>query len=297
MSGINESTLENTVLTWLENLGYDIEHGPDIAFDGVKPERDPSANYTDVVLIDRLRESLERINPEIPCEAIDEAIRKITRPESPSLIENNQAFHRMLTDGVDVSWMADGGERHDKVWLLNVENSDDNDWLAVNQFTVVENKRERRPDVVLFINGLPLAVVELKNPADEKDTIRHAFNQLQTYKDQIPSLFVYNELLVISDGLQARAGTLTAGWDRFMPWRTVDGKTIAPKGSFELEILLKGIFDRRWFLDYVLNFITFEHDGGNTSTIAKKAAGYHQYHAVNKAVECTLEATAKTGDR
>jgi len=297
VSGINESTLENTVLTWLENLGYDIEHGPDIAFDGVKPERDPSANYTDVVLIGRLRESLERINPEIPCEAIDEAIRKITRPESPSLIENNQAFHRMLTDGVDVSWMADGGERHDKVWLLNVENSDDNDWLAVNQFTVVENKRERRPDVILFINGLPLAVVELKNPADEKATIRHAFNQLQTYKDQIPSLFVYNELLVISDGLQARAGTLTAGWDRFMPWRTVDGKTIAPKGSFELEILLKGIFDRRWFLDYVLNFITFEHDGGNTSTIAKKAAGYHQYHAVNKAVECTLEATAKTGDR
>jgi type I restriction enzyme R subunit len=290
VSGINESTLENTVLTWLENLGYDIEHGPDIAFDGVKPERDPSANYTDVVLIGRLRESLERINPEIPCEAIDEAIRKITRPESPSLIENNQAFHRMLTDGVDVSWMADGGERHDKVWLLNMENSDDNDWLAVNQFTVVENKRERRPDVVLFINGLPLAVVELKNPADEKATIRHAFNQLQTYKDQIPSLFVYNELLVISDGLQARAGTLTAGWDRFMPWRTVDGKTIAPKGSFELEILLKGIFDKRWFLDYVLNFITFEHDGGDTSTIAKKAAGYHQFHAVNKAVECTLSA-------
>ncbi len=300
MSGINESTLENTVLTWLENLGYDTRHGPDIAFDGVKPERDPSANYTDVVLIGRLRESLERINPEIPCEAIDEAIRKITRPESPSLIENNQAFHRMLTDGVDVSWMTDGGERHDKVWLLNVENSDDNDWLAVNQFTVVENKRERRPDVVLFINGLPLAVVELKNPADEKATIRHAFNQLQTYKDQIPSLFVYNELLVISDGLQARAGTLTAGWDRFMPWRTIDGTDLYREPGNErqadgtvqegLKTLLFGLFNKNRILDYILNFITFEHDGGNTSTITKKAAAYHQYHAVNKAVECTLSA-------
>jgi len=298
--GISESTLENTVLTWLENLGYDIEHGPDIAFDGVKPERDSSANYTDVVLIGRLRESLERINPEIPREAIDEAIRKITRPESPSLIENNQAFHRMLTDGMDVSWMADGGEKHDKVWLLNVENSDDNDWLAVNQFTVIENKRERRPDVVLFINGLPLAVVELKNPADEKATIRHAFNQLQTYKDQIPSLFVYNELLVISDGLQARAGTLTAGWDRFMPWRTIDGTDLYREPGNErqtdgivqegLKTLIRALFDRNRFLDYVLNFITFEHDGGDTSTISKKAAAYHQYHAVNKAVECTLSA-------
>ena len=300
MFGISESTLENTVLTWLENLGYDIEHGPDIAFDGVKPERDSSANYTDVVLIGRLRESLERINPEIPREAIDEAIRKITRPESPSLIENNQAFHRMLTDGMDVSWMADGGEKHDKVWLLNVENSDDNDWLAVNQFTVIENKRERRPDVVLFINGLPLAVVELKNPADEKATIRHAFNQLQTYKDQIPSLFVYNELLVISDGLQARAGTLTAGWDRFMPWRTIDGTDLYREPGNErqtdgivqegLKTLIRALFDRNRFLDYVLNFITFEHDGGDTSTISKKAAAYHQYHAVNKAVECTLSA-------
>lgn len=294
---ITEDTLEQTTLDWLENLGYDVEYGPDIAFDGVKPERDSSANYSDVVLIGRLRRSLERINPEIPRGVIDEAILKITRPETPALIENNQVFHRMLTDGVDMSWMTDYGEKHDKVWLIDTDNSDNNNWLAVNQFTVVENKRERRSDVVVFINGLPLAVVELKNPTDAMATVRHAFNQLQTYKEQIPSLFIYNELLVISDGLQARAGTLTAGWDRFMPWRTVDGKTIAPKGSVELEILLNGIFDKRWFLDYVLNFITFEDDGGDTSTIAKKAAGYHQYHAVNKAVECTLEATAETGDR
>ena len=297
MVGISEFSLEQTTLDWFKSLGWQTVFGPDINPDGPDCERD---GYDQVVLTGRLRAALERINPEIPREAIDEAIRKITRPESPSLIENNQAFHRMLTDGMDVSWMADGGEKHDKVWLLNVENSDDNDWLAVNQFTVVENKRERRPDVVLFINGLPLAVVELKNPADEKATIRHAFNQLQTYKDQIPSLFVYNELLVISDGLQARAGTLTAGWDRFMPWRTIDGTDLYREPGNErqtdgivqegLKTLIRGLFDRNRFLDYVLNFITFEHDGGDTSTISKKAAAYHQYHAVNKAVECTLSA-------
>jgi type I restriction enzyme R subunit len=285
-----ESSLEQTTLTWFENLGYEIEYGPDIAFDGSRPERDAEANYSDVILAGRLREALERINPDVPFEAIDEAIRKITYPESPSLIENNRTFHKMLTDGVDVSWMGDEGEKHGKVWLFDLDDPDNNDWLAVNQFTVVENKRERRPDVVVFVNGLPMAVIELKNPADEKATIRHAFNQIQTYKEQISALFIYNELLVISDGLQARAGTLTAGWDRFMPWRTVDGETIAPKGSVELDVLLKGIFDKKWFLDYVLNFITFEDEGGNTSTIAKKAAGYHQYHAVNKAVECTLSA-------
>jgi len=307
-----EDILEQTTLAWFENLGYNIEYGPDIAFDGSRPERDAGANYADVILGSRLREALERINPDLPFEAIEEAIRKITLPESPSLIENNRTFHKMLTDGIPVEYrrepsplpsasgkgrsaaesaMDDYGEIvHGLVWLLDLEDLSNNDWLAVNQFTVVENKRERRPDVVVFVNGLPMAVIELKNPADDKATIRHAFNQLQTYKEQISALFTYNELLVISDGLQACSGTLTAGWDRFMPWRTVDGETIAPKGSLELEVLLKGIFDKKWLLDYVLNFITFEDEGGDTSTIAKKAAGYHQYHAVNKAVECTLSA-------
>ncbi len=297
---MNENQLEQTALEWLDNLGYAIEYGPDIAFDGPRPERDTQANYTDVVLIGRLSGALQRINPALPVEAIDEAVRKVTRPESPSLIENNRRFHRMLTEGVDVSWMAADGEKHDKAWLMDLANPDNNDWLAANQFTVVENKRERRPDIVVFVNGLPLAVVELKNPADENATIRHAFNQLQTYKEQIPSLFVYNELLIISDGMQARAGTLTAGWDRFMPWRTIDGADLYREPGNEkhsdgvvqpgLETLFKGVFDRSRVLDYCLNFITFEHEGGDTASIAKKAAGYHQYHAVNKAVECTLSA-------
>ncbi len=307
MTRITEDAIEQTALEWLENLGYGIAYGPDIAFDGATPERDAEANYTDVVLVGRLRSALERINSTLPVDAIDEAVRKITRPESPSLIENNRSFQKMLTDGVDISWMGADGEKHDKAWLVDTTNPDNNDWLAVDQFTVVEDKRERRPDIVLFLNGLPLAVIELKNAAEEKATIRHAYNQLQTYKDQIPSLFIYNELLIISDGMQARAGTLTAGWDRFMPWRTIGGTDLYREPGNEkqsdgivqpgLETLLKGMFDRNRFLDYCLNFITFEHDGGDTASIAKRAAGYHQYHAVNKAVECTLEATAEAGHR
>lgn len=304
MTKITEDAIEQTTLKWLEHLGYEIAYGPDISPGGdtLTPalsqwERE---SYEDVVLTGRLRSALERINPALPADAIAEAFRKITRPDSPSLIENNRAFQKMLTDGVDISWMGADGEKHDKAWLVDAANPDNNDWLAVNQFTVVENKRERRPDVVLFVNGLPLAVIELKNAADEKATIRHAFNQLQTYKEQIPSLFSYNELLIISDGMQARAGTLTSGWDRFMPWRTINGADLYREPGNEkqsdgtvqpgLETLLRGMLDRGRLLDYCLNFITFEHDGGGTSSIAKKAAGYHQYHAVNKAVECTLSA-------
>ncbi len=307
MSKLNEDAIEQTALAWLENLAYEIAHGPDIAFDGQAAERDEAANYTDVVLIGRLQSALERINSTLPADAIDEAIRKITRPESPSLFENNREFQKMLTDGVDISWMSADGEKHDKAWLVDRVNPDNNDWLAVNQFTVVEDKRERRPDIVLFINGLPLVVVELKNAGNEKATIRHAYNQLQTYKEQIPSLFVYNDLLIISDGMQARSGTLTAGWDRFMPWRTIDGTDLYREPGNEkhsdgvvqpgLETLLNGLLNRNRFLDYCLNFITFEHDGGDTASIAKKAAGYHQYWAVSKAVECTLEATAEAGNR
>ena len=193
-----------------------------------------------------------------------------------------------------MSYQAEGREVHDKVWLLDVENPDNNDWLAVNQFTVIENSRNRRPDIVVFINGLPLAVIELKNPADEQATIRHAFNQLQTYKGDIPSLFACNELMIISDGLDARMGTLTAGYDRFMPWRTVEGMEVAPKGRLELEVLLKGVFQKRRLLDLILNFVVFDDDG---STLTKKAAAYHQFHAVNKAVQCTIDATMPDGDR
>ncbi len=295
-----EDDIEQLALAQLAELGWRTAFGPDIACDGPNPERDPAANYGDVVLSSRLLSGLSRINPDLPQAAIEEAIRKVLTTESPALIENNRRFHQMLTDGVDVSWMATEGESHGKAWLVDMENPANNDWLAVNQFTVIENKHERRPDIVLFVNGLPLAVIELKNPASENATLRHAFNQLQTYKEQIPSLFVYNALLVISDGMQARFGTLTAGWDRFMPWRTIDGTDLYREPGNEkqtdgevqpgLTTLLEGMFDPARFQDYFLNFITFEDDGGDTNSIAKKAAGYHQYHAVNKAVGFTLEA-------
>ncbi|HET6674885.1 MAG TPA: type I restriction endonuclease subunit R, partial [Nitrospiraceae bacterium] len=293
MNNISETILEGTMLGWLVELGYEYAHGPDIAPDGEAPER---GDYGQVVLTRRLRDALVRINPEVPDEAIDDALRQITRTDSPSLIVNNRAFHRMLTDGVDVSWRQDGRERHGKVWLVERDplKLDDNEFLVVNQFTVIEDKRNRRPDVVVFVNGLPLGVIELKNPAEETATIYHAFNQLQTYKADIPSLFVFNEALVISDGYGAKAGSLTAGWDRFQPWRTVDGEALAPKGSVQLEVLIKGLFDRRRFLDYVLNFVTFEDDG---KKVAKIAAAYHQYWAVHKALDCTAAASSPEGDR
>lgn len=290
---LDESQIETVTVDYFQGLGYGYVHGPSIAPDGDAPER---ADYGQVVLLRRLQDALRRINPGMPDEVIEDAIRQVTRTDSPDLIVNNRAFHRMLTDGVDVSWRDNGRERHGKVWLIQREPAkiDQNEFLVVNQFTVIEDRKNRRPDVVVFVNGLPLAIIELKNPAEEKATIRHAFNQLQTYKMDIPGAFVFNEMLVISDGFAAKAGTLTSGWDRFQPWRTTDGKALAPKSAVQLEVLVKGIFEKRRFLDYVMNFITFEDDG---KTIAKKAAAYHQYWAVNKAVGCTVEASQPGGNR
>jgi type I restriction enzyme R subunit len=314
---ITESTLEDTALQWLKDLGYEVLFGPDMACDGLFPERDLTANYTDVVLTGRLRKSLRAINPDIPDEAIEDAVRKITRTDivgaycnTPLLVENNRRFHRMLTDGVDISYQAEGREVHDKVWLIDIGDLANNDWLAVNQFTVIEGQKNRRPDILIFINGIPLAVIELKNPADENATIRHAFNQLQTYKEDISSLFVFNELMVVSDGLEARMGTLTANYERFMPWRTISGADYYPQltsshrpspsergrsesegegfvAKPELEVLLKGVFDKKRLLDLILNFVVFEDD---CAQVVKKVAAYHQYHAVNKAVNSTISA-------
>ncbi|MBN1830417.1 MAG: HsdR family type I site-specific deoxyribonuclease [Deltaproteobacteria bacterium] len=303
MTYLDEAQVEIAAVDYFRELGYLCVHGPEIAPDAAFPERE---DYAQVVLVERLRSALGRINPGMPDDAIEEAVRKVTRPDSPSLIVNNRAFHRMLTDGVDVSWREDGRERHGKVWLIErvPAKLDANEFLVVNQFTVIEDppsfeglrrtgKRNRRPDMVVFVNGLPLAVIELKNPAEEKTTIRHAYNQLQTYKTDIPSLFTYNEVLVISDGFAARAGTLTSGWDRFMPWRTIDGESLAPADTVQLEVLVKGIFERKRFIEYVLSFIAFEDDG---KALTKKAAAYHQYWAVNKAVECTVAAGRPEGD-
>ncbi len=280
-----ESTIEQATLDWFQNLGYGLAFGPDLAFDGKAPERD---TYADVVLADRLREALAQLNPEIPAEALEEAFRKVTRPNLPSLVGNNRVFHKMLVEGVEVQYRQDGRIVGDQVRLIDYENMENNDWLAVNQFTVEENKRNRRPDVVIFVNGLPLVVIELKNAADENATIWSAFNQLQTYKDQIPSLFVYNEALIISDGTSARLGTLTSDRERFNPWKTVEGETTAPASSVQLEVLLRGVFEKHRFLDLIRYFIVFEDEGRGQPI--KIMAGYHQYHAVNVAVEETLRA-------
>lgn len=291
MNLFTESTVEEAALELFSGLGYTILHGPDIAPGELFEER---KSYGDIVLVSRLRQALARINPKVPPDAIEEAIRKILSTESPNLVENSRRFHRFLTDGVNVEYRTEDRIVYDQVKLFDFDEPANNDWLAVNQLTVIENKNNRRPDVVIFVNGLPLAVFELKNLADENATIRDAFNQLQTYKRDIPSLFPYNEVLTISDGIQARVGTLTSGWERFMPWRTIGGDEVAPKGSLELEVLLRGVFEKRRFLDLVRNFIVFE---DTKSSLAKKIAGYHQFHAVNKAVDCTLEAASPKGDR
>jgi type I restriction enzyme, R subunit len=291
-AALNESHLELAVLGWLQPLGYAILFGPEIAPNTPGAER---LGYGDTVLVGRLRAAVERINPQLPAEVVEEVVRKVVRTETPSLVENNHRFHQRLVDGVDVQYAgADARMVHDKAWLVDWEDIEKNDWLALNQFTVVENKHNRRPDVVVFINGLPLVVVELKNPADENATTFDAFHQLQTYKAQIPSLMAYNGLLIVSDGIEARVGTLTADWERFAPWRTIDGREVAPRGMPELEVLLRGVLDRRRLLDLIRYFTVFEVDGSST---IKKIAGYHQYHAVNKAVECTAKACSPSGDR
>ncbi|MCB2155754.1 type I restriction endonuclease subunit R [bacterium] len=283
-SFISENFTEESLLSLLEAIGFEKAHGPDLSPEGTEPERD---SFSTVTLFQRLSLALERINPSMPPEAIEDAARKVVRTETPSLIENNRRFHRMLTHGVPVEYHEDGRIKHDQVWLVDTKNVGNNDWLAVNQFTVVEGDHNRRPDIVLFLNGLPVAVIELKNPADEDATIKKAFHQLQTYKSQIPSLFTFNELLVITDGFEAKAGTLTADWERFMPWRTVDGVDIAPVNAPQMDVLIEGIFSKERFLDYLLNFIVFEDDG---QKVVKKAAAYHQFWAVKKALAATLRA-------
>lgn len=286
MNTFPESVVEQAALAWLESLGYTILFGPDIAPGELLAERE---DYRQVVLETRLRQALQRINPHIPRDAIDEAFRKLTRPDLPSLVANNHLIHKYFVDGIPVEYpRPDGSIGGDYVRVLDFDCIENNEFLAVNQFTVVEDNHERRPDIVLFVNGLPLAVIELKNPATEEATIWTAFNQLQTYKNQIPSLFVYNEALVISDGTEARIGTLTANKEWFMPWRTIEGEELADTKLPQLQVVLEGVFDRQRFLDLIRYFTVFEED--STGTFVKKMAGYHQYHAVNVAINETLRA-------
>ncbi len=287
MTPFGESVIEQAALAWLESAGWQVAHGPDLAPDTVGAER---SDYQQVVLERRLRDALARLNPALPAEALDDVFRKLTRPEGSTLATRNRAFHRLLVDGVTVEYRdATGAIRGAQATVVAFDDVAGNDWLAVNQFTVTEDKHTRRPDVVLFVNGLPLGVIELKNAANEDATIWSAFHQLQTYKSELPALFAMNEVLVVSDGTEARVGTLTSGREWFKPWRTISGEQLADAHLPELQVVVEGLLDPGRMLAMVRDFIVFEEDGGGQ--IVKKMAGYHQFHAVQVAVAETLRAT------
>ena len=292
LNTIYESDIEEASLGWLAELGYAVLHGPDIAPDTPDAER---STYKEVILTRHLRDAVAHLNPEIPTDAQEEAIRKVLHPDSPALVQNNRTFHQILVDGIEVEYhQPDGTIRGERVRLIDFDTPENNDWLAVNQFTVI-GKSDRRPDIVLFINGLPLAVIELKNPTDEKATILSAFRQIQTYKQEIPTLFTYNEAIIISDGVESRIGSLTTDTEWFLPWRTIKGADEAPSTDLELEVLIKGAFEKHRFLRYLKHFIVFEETEGGT--IAKKIAGYHQFHAVKTAVDTTVQASRPEGEQ
>ncbi len=291
MSHFTESIIEQAAIDWLKELGYAYAFGPEIAYDGSSPER---GDYQEPLLLGRLRDAVERINRHLPAQAREEALRRVTRPGLPSLLLANHAFHHLLVNGIAVEYKAkDGRTVSGRAYVVDFEYPDNNDWLVVNQYTVEAShqngKVNRRPDVVIFVNELPLVVIELKNAADENATIWSAYNQLQTYKRDIPALFHANELLIVSDGLNARFGSLTANQEWFLPWKTIEGDSTAPASITQLEVLLKGMFEKRRLLDLLRYFIVFEQERG--APTLKKIAGYHQFHAVNYALAETIRAS------
>ncbi len=295
MSKLIENDIELLSIEKLEVLGYQYIYAPSIAHDGDNPQRE---SYEEVLLHEKLRLAVQRINPKIPQSIQDEALKEINRLHSPELITNNERFHRMLTEGIKVTYQKDGNERGDLVWLIDFNTPENNEFIVANQFTVVEDGINKRPDVVLFVNGMPLVVLELKNATDEKATIKSAFNQIQTYKSTIPTLFTYNAFTIISDGLEAKAGTISAGMSRFMSWKSADGKDEASNLVSQLETLINGMLNKETLLDLIRHFVVFEktkredlETGVATITTVKKLAAYHQYYAVNRAVESALRAS------
>lgn len=284
---ITEDQLEKLCLEWFQSIGYDYICGYDIAPDGDNPER---SDYHQIILHDRLLNRLEVINTHIPIATLEQVALQIAKPETPILINNNKAFHQLLLEGIKVEFKQDGKAKTDYVQLVDFSNVANNQFLVVNQYTITGSKGNRRPDVIVFINGLPLAVLELKNPADNNADIWSAYQQLQTYKEEIPDLFMFNEALVVSDGLNARVGSLTASKERFLPWRVIDNEDDKPLFEYFLETLVKGFFKPELFLDYIRHFILFEQDGDAT---IKKIAGYHQFHAVREAVKATVIAAQR----
>ncbi|MGC1307740.1 MAG: type I restriction endonuclease subunit R [Phormidesmis sp.] len=292
---LTESAIETLAIELFERQGYSYIHAPDIAPDGPTPER---SRYEDVILTARLEAALHRINPSVGPDQLQTALKDVQRIQSPDLLANNETFHRLLTEGVNVPYQDGGNERGELVWLIDFAHPENNDFVVANQFTVIENGKEKRPDLVLFINGLPLVVIELKNATDENATLKSAYQQLETYKATIPSLFTPNAILIISDGLEARAGSLSAGFSRFMAWKTADGKTQASPLVSQLETLIAGMLNKATLLDLIRHFIVFEKSKKEDPTTkiislhpVKKLAAYHQYYAVNAAIESTLRAT------
>ena len=291
MSIINEDQVELQGIEWFKELGYQYKNGYEISPDGTNPERD---DFRKVNLEGRLSSALKRINPDIPDKTIDNSITQILNPNITDLFNCNREIHSWLTKGLKITYMKDDQEIGDQLKLIDFDSLENNDFLVVNQFEVKGDKRLRRPDVVVFVNGLPLSVIEFKNPADVKADIWSAFNQLQTYKDNIPNLFNTNINLIISDGVEARVGSLTADQERFMRWRTIDGENVDPFGQHrDLETLIKGLFNKETFLQFIKHFCIFEED----KKIIKKIAEYHQYHAVQKAVERIVSSSKPDGDK
>ncbi len=316
MTAFTESEIEIFSLDELKQLGFAYVSGPSIAPDEISlasqiaefkvpyniPER--RETYGDVVLKHTLEQAINRLNPAVAATARQEALKAVLSVFSPQLIDANEAFHKMLAEGVRITVQKDGQERGERVWLVDFQNPDNNIFFAVNQFTVQERNQNKRPDVILFVNGLPLVVMELKNPADKQATIRKAYDQIQTYKAVIPFLFFYNAFCIISDGLEAKAGTISSGFSRFQAWKTVDGKKESAAHTGQLEVLIKGMLNKSTLLDLIRNFIVFEKDrktdtktGLTQIETVKKLAAYHQYHAVNKAVDHTRLAVAEKGNR
>lgn len=298
MTRITENIIEAFAIELFDKLGYEYIYAPDIAHDGENPARD---SYAQVLLLNRLQNAVKRINLSIPVDAQAEAIKEIQRIAYPELLTNNETFHRLLTEGIPVSKRVDGDDRGDRVWLIDFKNPHNNEFVVANQFTIIENGNNKRPDVILFVNGIPLVVIELKNAADENTTINSAFKQVETYKAIIPSLFTYNGFVVISDGLEAKAGSISSGFSRFMSWKSADGKAEASHLVSQLETLIQGMLNKETLIDLIRHFIVFEKSkkedsetGITTISTVKKLAAYHQYYAVNRAVESTLRATGFT---
>ncbi|MDA3499520.1 type I restriction endonuclease subunit R [Acinetobacter baumannii] len=288
---MNETQLENLCLDWFLDNGWEIVHGVDIAPDSSNPLR---KDFNQVLLESDVQAAFERLNPHLPASCFEQVWQKLSKPESLDLVINNRAFHHMLLEGVPVTYKKQDDWVHDHAFLVDFNHVQQNRFVAVNQFTIQGTKQPRRPDIICFINGIPFAVLELKSPTDEQCDIWDAFNQLQTYKEEISDLFVFNEALVVSDGVTARVGSLTASQERFLPWRTIKNEDDKPALEWELETVIRGFFDRELFLDYIRFFVLFEIDGEKT---IKKIAGYHQFHAVREAVQATIAAATPTGDK